>query len=460
MRRRLQGWIASAFLVLCLLLGGASAPGAGAVGNALLQLTALAVIVTLVVRGDFARLPREARPLLWLVTAFVIWTVLTLVPLPYDLWSALPGRAPIADAMARIGVAEPAAALSLAPQSTLSSLPWLLPPVAMFLLALRADNRRRRRILWALLVFAVLSGAFGIIQQVSGPASGLRPYRITNPDSPVGFFANANHLGTLLLCALPAAGYFAARALGRPRGERRSGLAVAGALILFLLIGIAVIGSAAAYGLSVVALVAVLLIYRRARGPLTPLWLAGAGALFLGTAALALMGPLQSQQLSEEVGSASNSRASIARQTLEIIGDTLPVGSGLGSFPLLYRHYEDPARVGAEFTNHAHNDYLEIVMDLGIVGLGLILGFLAWWALHSWQGWRSSSSGAGLARAGSVMILIVLLHSLVDYPIRTSAIAAVFALACALLVPAPAPRRASARDDAREGTGLKHLEVV
>lgn len=460
MKRRLQGWLAPIFLVLCLLLGGASAPGAGAIGNALLQLTAIGVLATLTAKGDLAGMPREARPLLWLVALFILWTALTLVPLPYGLWSALPGREPIADAMMRIGVADAAVPVSLAPQSTLSSLPWLLPPAAMFLLTLRADNRRRRRIFWALLSFAMLSGALGIIQQVSGPASGLRPYRITNPDSPVGFFANANHLGTLLLCAIPAAGYFAARALHRSRGERRNGLAVAGALILFLLVAIGVIGSAAAYGLAVVALVSVVLIYRRAQGPLNALWLGSAGLLFAVMVALALAGPLQTQQLSEEVGSASNSRASIARQTLEIIGDTFPAGSGLGSFPLLYRHYEDPTQVGAEFTNHAHNDYLEIVMELGLVGLGLILGFLAWWGVRSWQSWRSSSSGAGLGRAGAVMILLVLLHSIVDYPIRTSAMAAVFALACALLVPPPAPRRHSARASGGEGQALKHLEVV
>jgi len=43
----------------------------------------------------------------------------------------------------------------------------------------------------------------------------------------------------------------------------------------------------------------------------------------------------------------------------------------------------------------------------------------------------------GLARAGSLVVAMILVHSAVDYPLRTVAMTSLFAFACALLVPAP-----------------------
>jgi hypothetical protein len=68
--------------------------------------------------------------------------------------------------------------------------------------------------------------------------------------------------------------------------------------------------------------------------------------------------------------------------------------------------------------------------------------------------------GAGLARAGSAMVGIVLAHSIVDYPIRTAAIAAVFALGCALMVP-PVARRSREEPAEEEGSApLRHIEAA
>ena len=80
---------------------------------------------------------------------------------------------------------------------------------------------------------------------------------------------------------------------------------------------------------------------------------------------------------------------------------------------------------------------------------------------RSFAAWKSDLRGANLARAGSVIVGIVLMHSIVDYPLRTSSIAAVFAVACALLVPySPAARRRSAAEETGEAEGVRHLEAV
>ena len=150
----------------------------------------------------------------------------------------------------------------------------------------------------------------------------------------------------------------------------------------------------------------------------------------------------------------------MAATTMEAIRDTFPAGTGLGSLPQVYRTYEDENEVGREFVNHTHNDYLEFVLELGLPGLLLIVMFLAWWAWRSMRVWRSSFEGADLARAGTLVVLVVLLHSIVDYPARTSAIAALVATACALMVPPQARSRRRGRGEpTAEASDLRHLEA-
>lgn len=103
-----------------------------------------------------------------------------------------------------------------------------------------------------------------------------------------------------------------------------------------------------------------------------------------------------------------------------------PVGSGIGSFNRVYRLFEDPDEVTNVFVNHAHNDYLEVFAETGLLGAVLILAFLAWWGLRSVQAWRDARPDAYWTQTASVVIGIILAHSLVDYPIRTPAIMALF----------------------------------
>ena len=48
---------------------------------------------------------------------------------------------------------------------------------------------------------------------------------------------------------------------------------------------------------------------------------------------------------------------------------------------------------------------------------------------------RPANNDPNLARAAVLVVIIMVVHSIVDYPLRTAALAAVFAFACALLIP-------------------------
>jgi hypothetical protein len=451
---------AAAYLGACLLLGGASAAGVAA--NAFLQLVGLVLIVILLWRRDFS-LADGARGPLWIGLGVLVVGLISLVPLPGGLGSGQPLRAELLEAFRLLGTAPPSLSASLAPSWTLNSLLHLIPAAAMFLLVLRLPNDERRLLPAVVMGIAGISVVLGAFQLMGGPDSPLRFYAVTNRDSPVGFFANANHEATLLLCALPLTAVLAGRmASRRSRSKRSGGAIVSASIAVFILAGIAISGSSAGYGLALPTAVASFLIYRRTvAGRIAAGWWGALAALALVFAFAGLQGPLGKEAFEADMSSSQpSSRRVLASTTVGIIKDSFPIGTGLGTFSTVYRRYEDPGRVTRQFANHAHNDYLEAVLELGAAGGLLILGFLLWWGRRSYLAWTRDFEGAALARAGSVMIGIILAHSLVDYPIRTAAMVAVFALGCALMV-APLPRRRpSEKAEEDEAEPLRHIEAV
>jgi O-antigen ligase len=452
---------ATAFLLLAILLGGASGQGAGAIANGILQIVSLFVILYCLWKGREAALPAEAKPLVWIWLLFFLLIVLSLIPLPAALWQQLPGRETAVRGLSLVGLADQSLPHSLTFQRTLASMMWLLPPAAAFLLVLRAPDQGRKLLVGGILIAALLMVVLGVVQLLSGPMA-FRPYAITNPGRAVGMFANANHFATLLLCALPFSGYIAARGVRRgSKAKKASGFTLAVTTGLFLAIGVVSIGSLAGYGLLLVTAAAAALIYRRAAvGALSWTWIASVAALFLLFLGLAFAGPLQEQAITGKLSDQRTSRKVMAAVTVEAIKDSFPAGTGLGSFPQVYRTYENQDSVGSELVNHTHNDYLEFVLELGLPGLLLILAFIFWWISRTIHVWGSSSKGGDLGRAGSVVVLVVLLHSMVDYPIRTSAMAVFVAMACALMIPAwSRGSRNTGPAAAAESGDLRHLEA-
>jgi O-antigen ligase len=462
MTDRIWGSVTAVYIVACFLLGGASAAGVAA--NGLLQLVGAALIIAIAWRARSGASPGPGtRSIVLIGGAFILLGLAQLVPIPATLWAGLPGREPIARSLQLIGADAPALALSLSPRQTVASLLALIPPLAIFFLVLRLPSRERRRVAAAVLGIAIASVVLGAFQIMGGETSPLRFYAITNPTSPVGFFANKNHLATLLLCALPLAAALGGRnaAPSGERSRRHVSKIVYGAIAGFLLIGIAINGSMAGYGLLLPAGFAALLIYRReAQGRVAGvamLVLAGLLAAFL---AFAAFGPIGSESLASKFSNSPSSRQVMTARTLVAASDHFPVGTGLGSFQPVYRTYEDPADASRQFVNHAHNDFAEIALELGLAGMLLVAAFLLWWGRRSLAAWRGEFSGAALARAGSVIVGVVLFHSLVDYPLRTSAIATLFAAACAMLLQAPISEVKTRRSGAgRSEGGVRHLEA-
>jgi O-antigen ligase len=154
------------------------------------------------------------------------------------------------------------------------------------------------------------------------------------------------------------------------------------------------------------------------------------------------------------------SRTEIYANTLKGIEEQVIVGAGLGAFQQVYPRFEDPDVVYPTYDNHAHNDYLEITFEAGLAGVALVVGLIVWWLAQAVGVWRGPLNEEGRLRAAAVIATaVVLLHSLVDYPLRTTAIASVAAFCLAAMI---AERRRKTRQEppAPEEEGADARNIV
>jgi O-antigen ligase len=157
-----------------------------------------------------------------------------------------------------------------------------------------------------------------------------------------------------------------------------------------------------------------------------------AALLFIAAVAAMQATPIGSGRIGDHAATSAHSRADILATTSRAAAEFMPFGSGLGSFRAVYALYEQPGQVTPEYVVHAHNDYAELALELGLPGILLMLLFLAWWGAAVWRAWRSAEAGP-FARAAAIASAAVLVHSFVDFPLRTAAISVSFGMCLALL---------------------------
>ena len=121
-------------------------------------------------------------------------------------------------------------------------------------------------------------------------------------------------------------------------------------------------------------------------------------------------------------------RALLWKQASGIVRDYPALGTGLETFPLAFRRYQTSS---LDLTvDHAHNDYLEVTTDTGIIGAVLlfipIMGLLVkmiWAYVGARRAYRRSVL---LACTGSTAAMLV--HSIMDFNLQVPANALLFAV--------------------------------
>nr|WP_295670996.1 O-antigen ligase family protein [Sphingomonas sp.] len=429
MNRILPIVFACVFLGAAIVFGGSST--AGLYGGAAIQFAA-AIGIALAIGSRHDYLGGTQRVLLALLVGALGLAIVHLIPLPPSLWGVLPGHHMVGDGLGLTGVPVGWRPISLAPAETLGSALLILPVVAAALIGMRARRAGLIALFTVLIVLTLVSIGVGLAQRVGGLESPFYFYEITNRGEAVGLFANSNHLATLCVIAIPAATalFVAQRGSTKPNAS----WIVLIAIVLIALGGVVLANSLAGVGLTLPALISIFLIARLRRGGGTArtgasLAIGGVAAAVAISGLWVVWGHVSSDKfaLGSEMG-----RAQLWTRTLHGIATFLPLGSGLGSFPLVYPQFENAQRVTQVFANHAHNDVLEVLMTGGVPALLLMVGFGAWWLHATVKIWRNGMRNS-FAEASTIVTGLIMLHETVDYPIRTAAVAVVFGLCCGIM---------------------------
>jgi O-antigen ligase len=403
----------------------------------LLQLAGVAIIAWAAweKNGD-EPLTRAARQLLLLALLAIAVVALQMIVLPASVWPHVGPRGTVAGDFGALGLPVPPEPLSLTPTDSLNSLLGIIPPLALVCAMVRLKAYRPQWLSIALIAGTVAGIALGALQVSSSSSGGELPpwylYEETNGGKGVGFFANANHMASLLIVTIPFLLVIVA-AGKRASMQRYSAIvAVVAGIAIVLIVGLALNGSLAGYGLALPVIAASVLLILPA-GSRLRLWIVALVALLVvGSIAALENTAIGGGKLGQEATTSVQSRAEILSITSHAARDFMPFGSGLGSFPSVYPLYERLEQVTPTFVNHAHNDYAEVMLELGLAGILLMLLFLAWWSVAVWRVWRTAEAGP-IARAASIASAAILIHSVVDFPLRTAAIAACFGMCLALL---------------------------
>jgi O-antigen ligase len=305
------------------------------------------------------------------------WGLVQVIPLPAAFRSWLSPNAARVDALLRFdGGADTARTLSIDASSTWDGVAIAALAVAMFVVAREVCARHGTRglvrvIAWTGLAISVAAVFFatsspGYVYGLWFPDERARPY---------GPFVNRNHMGTWLVMALPlVAGYLFSRFDDR---GRRSLAAAIDARMIWLL------GSAAAMLVAVIASLsrstavgvvaggAVVTVAAARHGGRA---LIGLIAAVAAVVAIAVTNPRTADLSRRFEGSgtaAAWTRDRIWRETIPMVTDFPVTGTGIGTYATGMLVYQRSDR--ALFFNQAHNHYLQIAAEGGLVLVALLL---------------------------------------------------------------------------------------
>lgn len=430
-------WPASLAVVMLMAIALGGSSQAESLAFRLFQLLAAGILGVALFRLAGAHLSLVQFLAVLLAAMWILLVVIHLVPLPFGLASGFPGRAHVVTVFSVAGIPEQWIPLSLDAGATAAVLLALMPPLALFLAVLTANSRTRWLLAGVIMVGVTANVMLGLGQRFQGPNSSLYLYEIANFGSATGFFSNRNNFAMLLCVAIPLIWALTHR-LMRDFGTQRLLVLAGGAVTMgIVFVGLAVSNSRSGILLGMLALtLSTAMVWsppgssqRPARSRLSLLAILGAALIVGQFGMIGLLRIAETDPLAEY-------RVRIGEVTLRAAADFAPLGSGFGTFPAIYAMYETPATMLSSYVNHAHNDWLELWLEGGVPAallLALFLAIFIWQAVRVWNP-KGPYASHVLPRAASVGALVLLVHSVVEFPLRMPALACVFAYLLAVML--------------------------
>jgi O-antigen ligase len=351
-----------------------------------------------------------------------------LVPLPPFLLRALsPGSHAFWDHVSLVPLAawRP---VSVSPPDTLRGLAFLAAFTLLYGAAFRelGEPPWRRRLARTVVLVGLLMTLVGLVQAGSGQPVIYGLWRPTFDWAVFGPYVNASHFAGYLAMAIPLAFGFSLEALADLRRSwrrrRRGWLALGGhagnALVrrsaeaLALVVGLVACrsrGGMLAFGLSTLVLVFAAGVRRQ--GALLLAALAGLGVGWIG------LGGFWRAMASRGVRS---SRLELWADMLPLARDFPVFGAGFNAFGTAYVRYQTVWR--REWIGEAHNEYLQLLFDLGLLGVALAAPLL--WLMFGRAAAAARRAPLELGVLGALLALAF--HALVDFNWQIPANAATY----------------------------------
>lgn len=389
--------------------------------------------------GVFLQHTRRFYRGLSVATIGMLIPLIQLIPLPRLIFSWLPKRNEIYAIYSDFGQHIDYHPISLTPEETLNGAMFYLQGYAIFISVCQLNWVQRKFLCSMVCGFGLLNVLLIILGiNISVISSNI----MAENEDAFGLFRNANHASVFLcLNVLLFFGIFANKITST--GDKR----IAYYFLCFVVfsvygVGVHLCGSRAGFILFAFAVMLIGLFVvlggvvneRRLRGLLIAVFLSlGCAAIVLFFEAATFKGFLFDLV-----------RWGYFEDTFRAIVDFFPHGSGIGSFEKIYPMYEPMSSFSDSYIRHAHNDWLEIVLEGGIIAIIALAFGIAWWVKGVIYYWglviRSNSQNPGdlpLHCVASIGIGLLFLHSFVDFPLRTGGIIIVFGLLAGLMVEPP-----------------------
>lgn len=369
------------------------------------------------------------NPLQWPLLGMIVLGLIQLLPLRSADNAGLP--------------LSPVRALSLDPYSTRLVLVQVTALLVYFVATLTFTDtpRRMRTIVRTIIIFGFLLAMFGLMQSFTSDGTRVYWFRQLTQSTAFGPFINRHHFAGYmeLAVALPLGLLFSGAIESHKRPlyafaammmgvalimtNSRGGIISLGAEILFLAV---VAGPGLRHG------------ERRPRAQRIRAALIRAGLAF-GLIVVLIGGAVAvggADVFNRLLGSANTADPTTGRShfwsvTLDVIKAYPVMGSGLGSFGVIYTRYD--SRNGFYRLEQAHNDYLQTLADGGIVGGVLGLAFLL---ILFRKGFARRETDdkfrRGVATGALAGCFAVLVHSFFDFTLHTTSNALLFLILAAL----------------------------
>ena len=291
-------------------------------------------------------------------------------------------------------------------------------------LALVNSASRIRRLVVVLSVFGFVFAFFAILQSVLSPGKiyGIYEARFAVP---FGSFVNRHNFAAYMEMTI-----------GLPLGMLFTGAVARDKRLLYItgiaLMGVALIMSGSRGGLVAFLAQLIFLIIMttdsKSRGRL---FLKVGFASLLITAivigSIFIGGESSLTRIAETATSrdVTTDRSHIWAVTTNVIGQTLPLGAGFGALGVAYTPYDSYS--GLERVEQAHNDYLQVAADAGVVGIIIGLFFLFTLFRNGLNAANVENTyRRGVAIGALAGCFAVLVHSIFDFVLHTTAISLLF----------------------------------